>query len=134
MRASTYYRIADDYENAIYYMQESLKFIQERQRFYRTLASLYSEAGISILDSIDQVPAEEKQKNLEEAYYRFEKMIYYNRFNKDIPAILYSIALDYQTYEQSINLLTKLISYAPEGHDIAEINKLIANLETMKIR
>jgi transmembrane protein TMEM260 (protein O-mannosyltransferase) len=134
MRASTYYRLKDDYDNAIYYMQESLKFIQEKQRFYRTLASLYSESGINILDTVDQLPAEEKQPYLAEAYYRFENMIYYNRYNKDIPAILYSIALDYQTYQQSIDMLNKLISYAPDGHDIAEINKLIANLETMKNR
>ncbi|MCF7913265.1 MAG: DUF2723 domain-containing protein [Candidatus Cloacimonetes bacterium] len=134
MRASTYFRMEKDLDSAIYYMQESLKFIQDKQRFYRTLASLYSESGLSILDSIDQIPEEEKQKYIDEAYSRFENMIYYNRYNKDIPSVLYSIALDYHTYQQSIDLLTKLASYAPEGHDIEEINKLIDNLETMKNR
>ncbi|MDP8211320.1 MAG: DUF2723 domain-containing protein [Candidatus Stygibacter australis] len=133
MRASTYYRLDNDYENAIYYMKESLTFIQERQRFYRTLASLYSESGIQLMDMSERVPEESKQQYQDEAYARFENMIYYNRYNKDLPNIIYSIALDYKTYQRSIDLLYKLTASAPEGHDIDEINKLIKNLESLKI-
>ena len=132
MRASTYYRLDQDYENAIYYMTEALSFIQEKQRFYRTLASLYSEAGIQLMNIADQIPEESKKQYQDEAYARFENMIYYNRYNKDLPNIIYSIALDYNTYQRSIDLLNRLLAYASEGHDTDEINKLIANLDSLK--
>ena len=132
MRASTYYRLDQDYENALYYMTEALSFIQEKQRFYRTLASLYSEAGIQLMNIADQIPEESKKQYQDEAYARFENMIYYNRYNKDLPNIIYSIALDYNTYQRSIDLLNRLLAYASEGHDTDEINKLIANLDSLK--
>ena len=133
MRASTYFRLDNDYDNAIYYMKEALSFIQERHRFYRTLASLYSESGIQLMDMAEQVPEESKQQYQDEAYARFKNMIYYNRYNKDLPDIIYSIALDYKTYQRSIDLLNILATAAQEGHDIDEINKLVKNLESLKI-
>ncbi len=131
MRASTYYRLENDYEYAIYYMEKSLGFISERKRFYKTLSQLYSEAGIQFLEVADMVPDDEKETYISEAYKRFENMIYYNRTNKDLPLILYSIALDYKTYDKSIYLMRKLGGYFTEEQRNDQLDSLISKLEKM---
>jgi hypothetical protein len=131
MRASTYYRLQDEPDNAIYYMERALEFIQERTRFYRTLSQLYSEAGVYLLDIAEIAPDDEKNLYISEAYKRLENMIFYYRTNKDLPVILYSIAHDYGTYSETIDLLHRLAASAPEAHDLEEIDRLIQNLQSL---
>ena len=115
MRASQYFHRNDDFGNSIKYMEEGLKFIENKERFYPSVSQLYAEAAFYLL----------KHDMIDEAFVHLENSIYYNRKDPGLISYIYQAGVIGKAPEKAINLLKKLQAY----QDSNRIQKYIKRLE-----
>ena len=100
-RASQYYHSKKDYRKAVEYMEEGIKFIQDKNRFYNGLSNLYIEA----------INSEIENNHIEKGFLYLENAIKNNNKNEKLPEIIYQISIKANVPKKGIELLNEIREY-----------------------
>jgi tetratricopeptide (TPR) repeat protein len=118
MRTSRFAHTKNDYDNAIRYMEKALDYIDQKSRFYKSLAQLYAEASFSAFDSNEN----------EKGFSYLEKAVHYNRTDKNMIQLIFQSAVYTNDIERGIALFKKIRGY----QDSVEIDYYISQLKELQ--
>jgi tetratricopeptide (TPR) repeat protein len=98
LKISRYYQKEKNFGEAIKYMEEMLKFVENKETFYPFLSKLYVQAAFYLF----------QYDFIEEGFIHLENAIFYQDEDEELLSIIYQVAIYTGEREKSISLLNKM--------------------------